>query len=91
MANETRMIEFRVMTMSGSGAIEVVLMGDDLRHYYEEKTDTAKELYVKHIAWRKIFDTEAGRMLKQLIADMGVDRVKSTFNNTSHIVEIARG
>jgi len=90
-ANETRMIEFRVMTMSGNGAIEVILMGDELRHYFEEESDHRKELYVKHMAWRKVWESEAKVMLKKLCDKLGVDRVKATFNQTSHIEEIARG
>lgn len=85
-----RMIEFRVMTATGSGAVEVLLMGDELRHYFEEPAEK-RDAYVKHMAWRNLFKTDAGKMLIQLIEEMGVDRVKKTFNNTSTVVEIARG
>lgn len=61
------------------GSVEVFMGPDDLRYYEKCKTDQERHNYVAHMAWRKLWDGPAKKMLKQLCDDLGVDAVNKKF------------
>jgi hypothetical protein len=70
------------------GSIEFFLTSQQERWYAECADDLGREEFITHEAWRRLWDSDASKMLKNLCDNLGVDKVKTQFSRQIHIEEV---
>ena len=70
------------------GSLELFLNMQQDRWYEECVDDLGREEMITHLAWCKLWESDAKKMLKKLCDELGVDQVKTTFSQKINIEEI---